>query len=200
MHKFDLTTTNRQDEFLNQFLVRGTRGFIPEAIPAMRASFKKGVRPIPAGRRVTVYVTNLPELCRLNGLSFPVDDTRSSFNLAVPNFLAKRLELEPVGHELGLEVFGQELHLSAIPLVEGGFVICSTRADCQPCEDRDDQPYLLFSQYRGTAIRLEQKRFGQCVPYPLSHVARPEERMLLLYTKQGTEAELFGQGFRLMGT
>jgi len=201
MHKFQLITTDRQAEFLESFLDRVTNwnNCIPEAAVQIRSSFKNAVRPLPAGKEVTLYVTHFPELCQLNGLSCPVDD-RGYMNLAIPNFLAERLGLEPMGHELGLEVFGQGLHCTAIPVVEGGYAICSTRANCQPSKWSDDKKHLLYDDYRASAIRLEQKRLGHCIAYPTSHVARSEERMLLLYAKQGTEVELFNPRFRLMGT
>ncbi len=190
MQKFTLTTSDRQVEFTQKFLRHAVQGFIPSAIPSIRASFEANLRLLSTGKQVTLYVTHFPELCRLNGLSCSIDDTRTWMNLAVPNFLAERLGLEPIGHELGIEVFGQGLHEIAIPQVEGGFVICSVRANAQPTESGIDDGPLLFSQYFGTAIRLEQKKHGQCVPYPTSHVGRSEERMLLLYAKQGTMEKL----------
>jgi len=200
MDKFELTTTGKTSEFLDKFLEVTTRprDMIREVVPQYTASFRKKVRPLGAGKKVTIYVTHFPELCQLNGLSCPVDD-RSYMNLAVPNFLASRLKLEPVGHELALEVFGQGLHYSAIPVVEQGFVICTTRANCQPCEWSDDHQHLLNDSYAASAIRLEQKREGQSIAYPTSHVARAEERMLLLYAKWGSEHNLFGPTMRIMG-
>lgn len=199
MQKFTLTTTDRQAEFLENFLdeVTDRNNCIPEAAVQIRASFGKQTRPMPTGKKITVYVTHFPELCQLNGLSCPVYDA-GYMNLAVPNFLAERLGLEPLGHELGLEVFGQGLHHTAIPLVESGWVTCSTRANCQPSKWSDDKKHLLLDHYSASAIRLEQKQFGDCTAYPTSHVARSEERMLLLYAKQGTEVELFNPR-RIMG-
>ncbi len=198
MHTFELTTTGKTSKFLEEFLriTTSPRAMIREAVPQYTASFRRKVRPIGAGKKVTMYVTNFPELCQLNGLSCTEDG--SYMNLAVPNFLASRLELEPMGHELALEVFGQGLHYTAIPLVEHGFVICSSRANCQPTEWSDDHKHLLNDSYLASAIRLEQKCGGHCIAYPTSHVARSEARQLMLYVKRGTEHELY-KPVRIMG-
>ena len=187
MHMFELTTTGNTNKFLEKFLHMTTTPMkmIPEAVPAHTASFRRKVRMLEAGKEATVYVTNLKELFELNGLPYSeaqgTEPTKNA-HLAVPNLLAELQGFEPLGHELALEIFGQGLHHSAIPLVESGFVICATCASSDP---RD--------AYSSTAIRLEQRRYGDVVVYPETQVARHQERLMTLYVKKGTVKNVVGR-------
>lgn len=180
MNTFELTITGNAREFLEKFLRITTNPMkmIQEAAPRHVASFRQKVWPLEVGKVVTVYVTTLRELFGLNGLSYVEaqgTEATKEAHLAVPNFLAELQGFEPLGHELALEIFGQGLHYSAIPLVKSGFVICTTHTN----NDRGDA-------YSSTAIRLQQEEYGDVVAYPTTHVARYQDRMMLLYVKKGT--------------
>jgi len=192
MEKIQIVTTGKQQEFFQEILVPASRqpGY-PEASKRLaidfEGSFKRHLKHLPAGERVTVCVTTFRELHQLNGLSFQVDDERkgqTSWNLSAPNFLAKRLGLEPLGHELGLEVFGQGLHYTVVPQTEDGFVICTINCNNKPVFWDDDQKLLLSDSYHARAIRLQQKKRGLAQLYSTSHVARSSDRFLLLYKEK----------------
>ncbi|HEY4486349.1 MAG TPA: hypothetical protein VJB70_01270 [Candidatus Paceibacterota bacterium] len=181
MNKIQIVTTGNQQEYLQNFLGRAGCGVFSEAAKSHEESFKRSLGPLVAGEKVAVYVTTYQELHQLNGLSCPVGGKEVWCNLAVPNFLAGRLGLEPIGHELGLEVFGQGLHHTALPQVENGFVICTISCNYEPSRWDDERKLLLSDPYLADAIRLEQKEYGHAQLYPTSHVARSGYRHLYLY-------------------
>lgn len=184
MEKITICTTARQEEFCAKFLRWASDGIFSEAARQHEESFKRNLKLLEAEKKVTVYVTTYEELHQLNGLSCPVGGREVWCNLAVPNFLAERLGLEPIGHELGLEVFGQGLHYTVLPQVENGFVICTTACIHEPCRWDNERKLLVVDPYLANAIRLQQKEYGHAQLYPTSHVARSGGRHLYLYKEK----------------
>lgn len=181
MEKVKMITTGKQQEYLEIFLRRSSQGLIPEAAAEQREIFRKRIRPQAAGEEIFLYVTTDLELHQLNGLSCRIGGREEDRNLAVPNYLAKRLGLEPIGHELGLEVFGQGLHYTEIPQVYGGFVICTIKCGEGLAFWDEERKVILSDPYYADAIRLQQEKHGFVQLYPTGHVARSGSRNLMLY-------------------
>lgn len=184
MEKIIVRTTGQQQEFCAEFMRKASSGIYPEAARQQEESFKRNLKVLEVDKEVAVCVTTLRELHLLNGLSTPVGGKEEWHNLAVPNFLADRLGLEPLGHELGLEVFGQGLHYTAPLQVENGFVICTICCTHETGNWDRERKLPVVDPYHAYAIRLQQEKYGFAQLYPTSHVARSSDHNLLLYKEK----------------
>jgi hypothetical protein len=165
MHKFTLTTTGRALEFLDEYLETAS------TTAGLSEPFRKYTQAPPADKLVTIYVTDFPELVRLNGMSQPVE-SMESVHQAVTNYLAGRLGLEPLGTGLGLEVYGQNLHEADYPGDKTQRTICS-----------------VYDLVDGPVMRLGRGDGYHDIFSP-NQVIRGD-RSMILYTWKGTRDRLF---------
>jgi hypothetical protein len=186
MEKIIIETTGKQAEYAKTLIVEAALDSFEEYEKTLDSFVQ--LRTLDAGKKETILVTTVRELHMLNGLSMPFTEREVWYNLAVPNFLADRIGLEPLGHELGLEVFGQGLHHTVFPQHEYGWVICTISCNYETCRWDKTKKLSVENPFCSRAIRLEQKKSGHVNLYPTSHVARSGDRMLLLYKyKQKTD-------------